>query len=452
MNRLFLGYILDWKDKKGRKPLIIRGARQVGKSTAVTLFAELAKLDLLTLNFEEKPALSDLFNSQEPKKILQLLEVEFNKTVTPGQALLFLDELQAAESVVLTSLRYFYEKLPALHIIAAGSLLEFVLEEPTFSMPVGRIEYAYLGPLTFEEFLLAMGHEKQLEFLKQYTLTETIPLSIHTQLLEMLRTYMIVGGMPEVVKTFVETHSLLSPEPVKQSILQTYEDDFAKYGKRINWQRVRKIFQRLPFCVGKKLKYVHLDPNEKSKDLEKDLHKLCQAYLGYRVRHAHANHLPLGSEVNDKIFKLLFLDVGLWTTAMGATAECIQHSQDLFGVQEGVWCEQFVGQQLLYDKPFYEPSKLFYWLREKSISHAEVDYLVAAQGKIVPVEVKAGKTGRLRSLAQFVLEKNCSLAVRFNSEPPKWENILLHLSTGELRYKLLSLPLYMVGQTRRLLG
>jgi len=195
MDRFALGYLKTWKSKPNRKPLVIRGARQVGKTYLVRLFAQERFDHLLEINFERHPDMASLFASKDPKSILQMLELQFNIPIRPGRTLLFLDEVQAAPEI-LASLRYFLEELPELHVISAGSLLEFAMEEPVFSMPVGRIEYLHLGPMQFEEFLLAAGEKKLAAFLGDFTLQDTIPPALHTRLMGLLRKFLVTGGMP----------------------------------------------------------------------------------------------------------------------------------------------------------------------------------------------------------------------------------------------------------------
>lgn len=450
MHRFALDYLMEWKHGKRRKPLVIRGARQVGKSTLVRLFAKKNFKYFFELNFERDVHLASLFTSKDPKKTLARLELHFNASIEIGESLLFLDEIQAAPEI-LANLRYFYEELPELHVIAAGSLLEFALKQVQFSIPVGRIEYLYLGPLQLEEFLLAVGDSKLCEFLRSYQLTEEIPLAIHRQLLERVRQFAVVGGMPESVAHFVATRSYHESEAVKNSILATYQDDFAKYGTRVNADRLRKIFARLPYSVGKKLKYVHLDPNERAKDVALTVEHLCLAQVAYLVRHSSANGVPLAAETKDYPCKALFLDVGLLLTATGLRALDIEQAEDLTLAHAGVVAEQWVGQHLLYAGYFYERPQLYCWMREKKHAAAEVDYVINEGVEIIPVEVKAGKTGSLKSLHVFLNEKKRRFALRFNNDLPSFLETTTTLSDGQaLSLSLLSLPFYLIGQARRL--
>lgn len=440
MYRNALEYIKKWHQRENRKPLIIRGARQVGKSYLVKEFARLESLSLLEINFEKNPEAAELFDKRSIQKTCEFLEIQFKTRLDPKTTVLFLDEIQAAPQI-LPVLRYFYEERPDLCIVAAGSLLEFVLKDHSFSMPVGRVEYLHLGPMTFEEFLEASGEGGLKKFIGELGLKDPIPLPLHQRLMSQIRTYCVMGGMPEAVKTFLE-NSWGECEAVKKNILSTYEDDFSKYRNRIPDLRLRKVFQKMPRLIGEKLKYVQIDPLERAKDLGLALDLLCMARVGHRVYHSSSNGVPLGAEINQKFFKLLFLDIGLASSILGLNMLDFEKEEDLNLVNQGRLTEQFIGQHLLYDLPFYQTPELYYWAREKKNASAEIDYVVSKESQVIPIEVKSGKSGSLRALHLFLKEKKLSLGFRFNSEPPTV------LREGKLT--LISLPFYLVGQWRRL--
>jgi predicted AAA+ superfamily ATPase len=450
LKRSALQYLKKWKDKKTRKPLIIRGARQVGKSSLVRIFAKEAKLDLLEINLELGDDYHDCFTSKNPNQIITLLELKTARKIIPGKTTLFLDEIQAA-SEILASLRYFYELIPELHVIAAGSLLEFILEEHTFSMPVGRIEYLHLGPMTFKEFLDGIGREQLREFIEQFIIYDEIPLVIHSELMKMFRIYCAVGGMPEAVQEYQNSGSMLEVDTIKQSILLTCRDDFNKYGRRFKHTRLQKVFQKLPMQVGQKLKYVNLDRNEKSSDLKKALHLLALARIYTPVFHTAANGVPLRAEINEKKQKPLFLDVGLLTAASGMNYADIASLDEVNLVNSGSTCEQFIGQHLLYARPYYQEPELFYWCREKRQASSEVDYVLSYGSRVFPVEVKAGKTGTLKSLQVFIREKGLGAGVRFNADLPSLHDAGFSLPGVQGYFSLLSLPLYMVEELPRII-
>jgi predicted AAA+ superfamily ATPase len=451
MYRNALTDLKDWKIQKNRKPLVLRGARQVGKTWLVREFAKENFDHIIEINFDHTPEQAKLFVKGDVDRCLQLLEMEHNLDIIPGKTLIFLDEIQAVPEI-LPYLRYFYEKRPDIFVIAAGSLLEFLLSEHDFSMPVGRIEYLHLGPMTIEEFLLALDQQRLVSFLSSLNPHDSIPESIHRKSLDFLKLFWIVGGMPAAVAAYRDSKSFRHPNREHGIILQTYEDDFSKYRKRIYPQRIRKVFHRIPALVGKKLKYVSLDSDERSKDLADTLDLLEMARVIYRVHHSAGNGVPLGAEMKAKDFKPLFLDTGLMTQSLGLNLSTLQVVKDLTLVNNGAVAEQFIGQHLLYQNLSYEKPELYYWNREKKSSSAEVDYLLSIDNKVIPVEVKAGASGSLKSLQVFLAEKRVPVALRFNSMTPSLTELTVKMKgTPEHPYLFLSLPHYLVCQAKRLL-
>jgi len=450
MNRTAFTHLLEWKQRQKRKPLVLRGARQVGKSYLVEAFAQREFATSLTVNADRDRAFLKGIVQEPPARMVQLLELEYGQRIIPGTTLLFIDEIQAVPEF-LARLRYFYEELPDLHVIAAGSLLDFVLEDHSFSMPVGRIEYLHLGPMTFCEFLDATGNERWSAFLSAFGYQESMPDTAHQTLLRLFRTFLALGGMPEVIETYARTLSLLEADRVKESILGTLRDDFAKYGQRVNHDRLLKMFSRLPSMVGQRFKFANVSREDSARELGRSLHLLELARLVYRVRQSSCSGLPVGAGAKEEAFKVLFLDCGLLLYACGLRAADVEREPDLMLVNAGAVVEQVVGQHLLYARPSWEEPELFYWAREKPTSAAEVDYVIVRGGRIVPVEVKAGKTGRLRSLWQFVAEKEARLALRFNTDKPSLlETTDTMHENVRISYRLLSLPLYLIDHANRL--
>jgi predicted AAA+ superfamily ATPase len=446
-----LEYLREWKDRESRKPLVIRGARQVGKSFLVRLLARESFRDLVEVNFERDPEVATLFASNAPATIAALLEARYEAPLAAGETLLFLDEIQAAPQVLAT-LRYFREEMPGLHVVCAGSLLDFVLRDHSFSMPVGRIEYLHLGPMRFEEFLLALGRDRLRQWLIDYQLDAPVPAEMHRELLRLLRQYLLVGGLPEAVATFAGNGSYRECEQVQQSILATYRDDFSKYAAVAKHRRVEKVFAGVPRLVGHKFMYSRIDREERSRDLAEALRLLCLAGIAHRVPHTHANGIPLAAEADDRNFKALFLDVGLLCRSLGLRASDLgPEAADLLLVNQGAVCEQFAGQHLAFSGPFYEEPVLHCWMRQQTSSNAEVDYVIAIGQDIVPVEIKAGRTGTLKSMQVFLEEKNRYFALRLNSDLPSLHEAQSSLASRPKRsFRLLSLPLYLVDQALRL--
>lgn len=451
MKRNALEDLDDWFDRKNRKPLIIRGARQVGKTSLVRMFAQSHFENLVEINFDLNPEKSALFASRDVEQIIRLLEVDLDANIIPGKTLLFLDEIQSAPEII-PLLRYFYEEMPALHVIAAGSLLEFALTDHTFSMPVGRIEYLFMGPMSFSEFLAANGKEKLRVFLADYQLGDPLPQSIHETLLGLLKVYCIVGGMPAAVKAYAQSGDLRLVSREQSSILQTYRDDFSKYGNRIDTRLLGTVFTAIPRLVGQKIKYVNIDRNQRAKPLADCIEMLEMARVIYGVVHSAGNGIPLGSETNSKDRKPLFLDVGLLCCALGLKATDLHQAASLILVNSGAVAEQFAGQQLLYREASYAEPKLYYWNREQRSSSSEVDYLLAHGTQVVPVEIKAGKVGSLKSLHVFAAEKGIARAVRFNTDVPSRGMVSSAVASKQSEpFELISLPLYLIGETNRLL-
>ena len=456
LQRQEIGYLKAWAARRPHKPIVIRGARQVGKSTLVREFARAARLTLMDVDFERNPELRDAFTTRDPARILELLKLLTGKTAATGTHLLFLDEIQAAPEA-LAALRYFREEMPELHVLAAGSLLEFALADTRYPMPVGRVEYMHLGPMHFEDFVIAMGEAELADFLRGFPLQgvreQAVPEALHRKCLDLLRRYWVVGGLPEAVAAFVHGPAGVDFESVSrtlQSVVATYRDDFGRYGRPRD--RIRLVFDRLPHLVARKFKYVEVSREHRAAEINAALDHLCMAKVASRVFRTAANGLPLAAGINERFFKCLHVDIGLMCAALGLDVLDLERQGDPTLVNSGALAEQFVGQHLLYDEAPYRTPALHYWAREARNAAAELDYVIAVGHRIVPVEVKAGATGSLRSLHQFVREKSSDLALRFNANPPSLLRDARTLPDGTtVRYDLLSLPLYLVGQARRLL-
>lgn len=453
MKRYALDTLMEWKNTTNRKPLVIRGARQVGKTELVRIFARQEFDSFIEINFDEHPGKASLFADEDIVTVIRYIEIDANQKIQPGRTLLFLDEIQAAPSV-LARLRYFYEKIPQLHVICAGSLLDFALADLDYSTPVGRIEFLYLGPMSFGEFLLARGQERLGDYLASYTLPTEVPEAIHTKLLSFLREYFLIGGLPGVVNAYIQSGLEFEAAAREQhSILQTYYADFGKYKRKANVPFLQDIFRRIPTQAGKTVKYTALNPLARSLLVKESLDLLEKARLVYRVFHSDGNGIPLGAEVHPTYFKLIFLDTGLLSAFLGLRLTDFKPNTEYTLIHSGAVAEQYVGQHLLYEgEPWAEPS-LYYWNRPNPGSTAEVDYLIQTKGNIVPVEVKAGTTGRLKSLQMFVQEKRVPLALRINSVVPSLHHTRTAIAGKEaIPFALLSLPLYLVEQAQRLAG
>jgi predicted AAA+ superfamily ATPase len=452
MYRKAMAYLTHWMTLNVRKPLVIRGARQVGKTWLVREFAKTAGLTLIEINFEKRPDRADLFKSNDPKQILLELESALNQSIDPQKCLLFLDEIQSAP-FVFSKLRWFAEDFAVMPVIAAGSLLEFLLHDHTFSMPVGRITYMHLEPLSFEEFLLANDKKSLHDYLQTVNLENSVPRSIHDDCLSLFREYVTVGGLPAAVSQWVTTKSLNEVSTIQYDLLSTYRDDFAKYRGRIALERLYETFNAVPKLLGEKFVFSRVNAQAQSSSVKQSLELLCRARVCHRISACAGNGVPLGSEIKEKYFKSIFLDVGLCSASLGLNFSQIQSPHDLFLINQGGIAEQVVGQLLRTIHPFYIEPALFYWLRDEPGFSAEIDYMIQHGNQVIPIEVKAGSTGSLKSLHVFMELKNYTLAARINADLPSKTPITVKTRMGEkISYTLISIPFYLTGQIPRLLN
>lgn len=415
------------------------------------MFAEKKQLDLIEVNLEKPYKFTKYAELKDPKKLVQMMSFELGLKVDPEKCLIFFDEIQQVPEMI-DLLRYFYEETPEFAVIATGSLLEFVLAEPSFSMPVGRVSFLHLGPINFEDYLVALKEEQSIEFINNYKLNEDIPELIHFKLRDCLKCYLMTGGMPAVVADFITHRDYERTEQIKSEILDTYRLDFNKYSKKTNTKLLNRCFDAMPIMTAKKMIYSHIDPNSKSKDISHCVEQLSLAKVIQLVYKCHANGLPLRAEINPKFFKPYFLDVGLYLTMLGLNPLDIDSEEDLNLINQGDLMEQFIGQQLLCLTEEYKEPELEYWAREEKSSSAEIDFVISHESNIIPVEVKSGKTGSLKSLQIFCYEKNARLAVRFNSEIPSTYEESRHIMNNKVDYSLLSLPHYLVLKIKKLLS
>jgi len=448
--------LTNWLSSPYRKPLVIRGARQVGKSTLVRQFAESQGLVLHEVNLERHPTLTNLFKTHNIKAILQELEYICGRgPLDAPLSLLFLDEIQAVP-IALATLRYFHEDCPQLPVIAAGSLLEFALANHSFSMPVGRIEYLFIGPVSFEEFLNASGEDRLLKLLREYEPGNPFPQAAHTRLLERQREYLLAGGMPEAVQRYLDTGNLDEAFQVQASVVETFRDDFGKYARDTDLLRIHKVFDFVPLAAGDKFKYTNVDPETPARQVRNAVDLLAKAGVIHLVFHTDASGIPLRATRNDRVFKTYFLDCGLLNRMCGVNRIAAAEMTERRFINEGRMAEQFIAQHLLYLGRADERPGLNYWLREAKAGNAEIDFVIQMGTRIVPIEVKAGKSGTLRSLQQFIAHKSAPLGVRFDLNPPSFQHVShpARIETGnvETEYDLLSLPLYLVEQLPRLAG
>jgi len=451
MRRDHTSFLIHWLNSSTRKPLIIRGARQVGKTWLIRDLANAQGMRLIELNFEKRPEQESLFSSNDPHEIIVNIAASTGSKIERTKTILFLDEIQAAPHL-LEKLRWFAEDMPELPVVAAGSLLDFTLAKHAVSMPVGRIGYLYLEPLSFEEFLDATGQHELRAYLQNYDWNIEIPTAIHLQLMKIIKEYLVIGGMPAAISTWVAEKSPDAVNQVHFDLLTTYRDDFAKYSGRLTTDRLEEVMSSVPRQLGKKFVYKDVNSEVSAASLKQALDLLSKARVCHRIVATAANGLPLGAEADERFFKTIMLDCGLCGASLGLSLHQLRSVSEISMINSGGMAEQLVGQLLRTVIPAYIPPSLYYWQRGKKGAEAEIDYIIQHENQLIPVEVKAGTTGTLKSLHQFMKEKKKMTAIRVNSDVPGLTPIKVKDSQGvSIEYNLLSLPFYLLGQLHRLI-
>lgn len=421
--------LIAWKDQYNRKPLIVRGARQVGKSWSITAFGnQYFDGKLHTINLEKRLDWHRVFDRNlDAVRILGELEILLNTQIDIGKDLVFFDEIQACPKAI-SALRYFYEQLPDLHLIAAGSLLEFALKDIPF--PVGRVQMMNMYPMCFAEFLRAVGKER----LAEIVTAPPVPQSetVHQLLQQLLKQYFFIGGMPECVQTFVATGKMIAIQQIQTDLIATYQQDFAKYTPVVDRRCLNDVLYSIAGQVGQQIKYTRLSEGFSGPTNKKAFDLLTTARLLHKVRATSPAGLPLAAGVSNRKFKAILVDIGLLARLSGLSLATAYQKNQLSMMFKGALAEQFVGQELLVNGQ----EELFYWARDAKSSNAEVDYLMTQHGLVIPIEVKNSASGRLRSLHLLL-----------NSYPNTGEALVFsearfgHLPEQKIRF----LPLYFAG-------
>ncbi len=394
MQRTLMNKLVEWKDYSGKKPLIVSGVRQCGKTYLLKEFGRRYYNDVAYFSFEDTPALSEKFERDlHPKRIIKELSIMRDKTIEPQKTLLFFDEIQLCGKA-LTSLKYFYEDAPEYHIVCAGSLLGVALAEKT-SFPVGKVEFLTLRPLSFYEFLLANGKQLLAENLREDDLIiETFADDLRERLLD----YYIVGGMPEAVKTWSETgYNLEKTGEVQQRILDSYEVDFAKHAPTKDFPKLSAIWRSIPGQLAKensKFIFSQVKESWRAKDLEDALEWLIRAGLVYKVEKIERPFIPLSAYADHTFFKLYMCDVGLLRKMSGLPPSVIYAQNKAYREFKGALAENYVLCELMNQ---YRETP-FYW---KSANKAEVDFIVQDDKFIVPIEVKSERASHARSISEY---------------------------------------------------
>ncbi|MDR1212445.1 MAG: AAA family ATPase, partial [Spirochaetaceae bacterium] len=411
--------LLAWSREKppDRKPLLLRGCRQVGKSSAVRHLGKRFK-HFVEINFDEKKEVKSFFESSlSPREICEQLALYYHTPIIPGETLLFLDEIQSCQAA-LAKIRYFYETYPELHVAAAGSLLEFALEEiPSFG--VGRIRSLFMYPFGFDEFLTALDEEALADAVKAASPEKPLAGPIHQQLLGRLKIFLICGGMPEAVSQYVRKRDLLGGELVLNDLITALKADFAKYRRRTPLLLLNEVFEAVMRQTDGKFVYERAAPGTSTGAVKQALDLLIMAGLVHPVTHTGANGIPLGAEANRKYRRMIPCDTGLFLQALGLRAELLP-AADFSAVNRGSLAEIFTGLELLKAASCYTPRELFCWQRSAGSGslrgNAQVDFVIQKGGGIIPIEVKAGTQGSMQSLRLFMKEKRLERGVRTSLE------------------------------------
>lgn len=437
--------LVEWKNKSGRKPLVIRGARQVGKTSAVHQFGSAGFETYIYINLELEDNVALFARMQPVRDLLQLIQLKFNKKITSGTTLIFIDEVQNSH-IAMNQLRYFYEEVPDLHVVAAGSLLEVKMKSEGFTFPVGRVEYCYLHPATYDEFLVAQGETEALSYILSVKPDTVIPEEIHAMMMKKFHSFLLVGGMPEAVARYAENRSFIDLDPVYESILTGLRDDVSKYASAAKTKYIQHIIEHATKYVGLQIKYEKFgESNFRSREMSEAFDVLEKAMIISRVFASASKQMPLMSNLK-KFPKLLYLDIGLVNYQIGMRTE-IAMMDDINAVFHGQVGEQIAGQTLLALNT-RKNANLHYWYREQKGATSEVDYLIVINDRLVPVEVKSGKTGTLRSLHNFMDESRRDFALRIYSGNMKTEQIT---TFNKKKFTLFSVPFYLLFRIHDLL-
>lgn len=414
MRRNIFKHLLNWKDSASRKVLLLRGARQVGKTFVVR---ELGKTfqNFVEVNFEIDTDVSRFFNQNlDPFRICQELSAFYGKPVLDNETLLFFDEIQACPRAI-SALRFFYENRPDLHVIAAGSLLEFALTElPSFG--VGRIRSMFMYPMSFNEFLLAHQRDQFVELINQASPDNPMNPVFHEKLTDYYRKFQLTGGMPEVVRQVAENNSVLDGLNVLSDLALTIRDDFSKYHRRVPESRIREVFASIVEQAGAKFVYSSVVAKASLPQIKETLDLLIMAGLAFPVFHTSANGFPLGAQMDPKKFKVLLYDTGIFQHILGLNIREYLVVEEMDMVNKGSLAEIYAGLELIKASSILEKPQLFYWHRQERSSNAEVDYVIRQGTEIVPVEIKSGYSGKMQSMRLLMKEKNLKRGIRSSLE------------------------------------
>lgn len=396
MKRTLYRDLLAWKHRARRKPLLLQGARQVGKTWLVDEFGRAEYSNYIHLNFEENPDLRTIFAKEKtPENLIETIGLLTGKKIPSRDTLIFFDEIQIAPEA-LTSLKYFYEQAPEYHIIAAGSLLGVSVCKQS-SFPVGKVHFLTLYPMTFIEYLMAAGEDLLARKLLELQEPDTLAEAVHNKLLDHYKKYLVIGGMPEVVQDYLDNRDIASARQIQQEILEAYQRDFSKYTDANQSIKTSAIWNSIPRQLArenKKFKYNAVQKNARAATFEQTIEWLRKAGLVYLVHNIRKPELPLSGYADYSKFKVYLHDCGLLAAMLDIPSEIIIKPTEIFTHYFGAFIENFAAQQLVA----HGHKDLFYWT---SKSDAEVDFVLQIQDEVFPLEVKSGTSKNLKSLRSY---------------------------------------------------
>jgi len=428
MKRKITEKLIEWKSNPKRMPLIVNGARQVGKTFIIREFAAEHFEHFVYLNMENEDVLRNFIDTNiKPHSIIQFIESMILEKITAGKTLIFFDEIQASDRA-LTSLKYFCEDAPEYHVIAAGSLLGVAINREKFSFPVGKVDEMYLYPLDFEEFMWALGYDILLEQIKNcYANNEAMNLGMHELALDVYKKYLIVGGMPKAVQTFLDTNSYVSVQEVQNKILDEYVTDMTKYADRTMSVKIQACYDSIPAQLAKenaKFQYKVVKKGGTATIFGEAIHWLGLARIVLKCQRLEHGYIPINAYADLINFKLYMADIGLLTLRSQIPLQMILSDIEIDNTFLGAMTENYVAQCFIANG-----KRLMYWNSE---GKAEVDFVLQLDGKVVPIEVKKGRRNRAKSLGVFAESYKTEYAIRISKKNFGFEN------------RIKSVPLYAV--------
>jgi len=418
MKRKILDSLVEWKDSEERKPLILNGARQVGKTYILEQFGTQYFENIVYLNMEIEGAVHNFIeNELSPRKIIQFIESTKRQEIIPGKTLIFFDEIQASERT-LTSLKYFCEQTPEYHVVAAGSLLGVAINREKYSFPVGKVNEFHIYPLDFEEFLWALGYEKLAEEIKNhYASDEAMPDALHNVALELYQKYFIIGGMPAAVNSFIKTDSFLKVQVIQNDILNEYIADMAKYADTATSVKIRACYDSIPAQLAKentKFQYKVVQRGGTATIFGEAIEWLNLANITLKCQRLEHGFVPINAYMDLINFKLYMGDIGILTLRSEIPLQTILSTIETENTFLGAMTENYVAQCFKAKK-----YRLAYWQSE---GKAEVDFVLQMAGKVVPIEVKKGRRNRSKSLGVFMEKYKSEYAIRISKKNFGFEN------------------------------